>query len=138
MSFQGYLIKSASGSAVFPHKYIKLETYKGTPNQREEVDAYRDDYTRDLYREVADGMKSTIEFSTVDGLTLAEKEEIQSFFNSCMTDAIERKVYLNYWDDETNQYDTGYFYLPNMTYTIRQIDSTNIIYNSLAYKLIEY
>lgn len=138
--FQGYLIKAGNGNAIFPHKYISLETYKSTPNQREEIEAYRDDYTRDLTRITADGMKSTIEFSTLDGLTLEEKIEIQTFFKSAMIDKKERKVILTYWNDEENTYKTAYFYLPDMQYTVQEIDEekNTMTYKTLSYKLVEY
>ncbi len=136
--FEGYLIKSGNTNAVFPHKYIKLETYKATPNQREEIEAYRDDYTRDLTRVTAVGKKSKVEFSTLEGLNLAQKKEIQAFFNACMTDTSQRKVYLKCWNDETNEYFTSYFYIPDVEYPIREIKGHDITYNSLIYKLVEY
>ena len=137
-NFLGYLIKAGNSTAIFPHKYIKLETYKATPNQREEIEAYRDDYTRDLYRVTSDGMKTKVEFSTLDGLTLSEKLEIQTFFNNAMVDTTQRKVHITFWDDEKNEYRSSYFYIPDVDYSIRKIDGTDIIYNSLTYKLVEY
>lgn len=140
-NFKGYLIKSAEvGSLIFPHKYISLESYESTPNQREEVEAYRDDYTRDLTRVTADGMKSKITFSLLDGLTLEQKMEIQDFFNQSMVNEKERKVHITYWDDEKNAYKTSYFYYPDIAYQITRIDKENntLIYKSIKYTLIEY
>ena len=138
--FKGYLMKAGNSNTIFPHKYINISTYKATPNQREEIEAYRDDYTRDLHRLTADGMKSKITFSTVENITLEEKIEIQDFFNSCMVDKKERKVYLTYWDDEDNIYETSYFYYPDIQYTINKLDRENntIIYATLDYSLTEY
>lgn len=138
--FAGYLIKAGNGDRIFPHEYINLESYKTTPNQREEIEAYRDDYTRNLTRITADGMKTSIEFSTLDGLTLEEKIEIQAFFSSAMINTQARKVILNYWNDEENTYKTSYFYLPDVQYTISKIDreSNTMTYKSISYKLVEY
>lgn len=140
-NFKGYLIKSAEiDNLIFPEKYINLESYESTPDQREDADSYRDDYTRDLTRVVVDGMKSKIEFSLLDGLTLEQKMEIQDFFEQSMVDEKERKVHITYWDDEKNVYKTSYFYVPNMPYPISRIDKENntLIYKSLKYTLVEY
>ena len=42
MSFQNWLIRLAKTNVLFPHKYIKKETYKSTDLQRAEIKAYRD------------------------------------------------------------------------------------------------
>ncbi len=136
MEFEGYLIKSAAG--IFPHELIKLKSYKSTPNQREEIEAYRDDYTRDLTRITASGTKSAIEFATIDDLTLEQKKQIQSFFSDVTSDALQRKVRLTFWNDEDNAYYTKDFYIPDIEYNINRIKGNNIYYNSLTYKLTEY
>lgn len=139
-AFEGYLIKAGNSDEIFPHKYINISTYKSTPNQREEIEAYRDDYTRDLTRITADGMKTSIEFQTLDGISLEEKIEIQEFFKNCMVNEKERKVHITYWDDENNLYETSYFYLPDTQYTIDEINEKDMTmtYKSLTYKLVEY
>ena len=140
-NFKGYLIKSAEvDDLIFPEKYISLESYESTPDQREEVEAYRDDYTRDLTRVTADGMKSKVEFSLLDGLTLEQKMEVQDFFNKSMVDEKERKVHIEYWDDEKNEYKPAYFYYPDIKYQIIRIDKekNTLIYKAIKYTLIEY
>ena len=79
--FLGYLLKIANSSIIFPNHYIQYETWKSTPNQREEIKAYRDDNTRDLFRVTAEGRKTIISFSTRPGLNLQDKLIIQDFFN---------------------------------------------------------
>ena len=44
--FKGFLLKNSSGETL--DRYIQFDTYSSTPNQREEINAYRDDNTRDL------------------------------------------------------------------------------------------
>lgn len=136
MAFQGYLLKSAK--KIFPHKYIDYSSWDSTPNQREEIKAYRDDNTRNLTRVTAAGRKTAITFKTRDNLTLAEKKEIQNFFTESETDAAERKIQLTFWNDEDNAYKTGYFYRPNTKFQIKSISGNDIVYGSIQIDLVEY
>lgn len=136
MAFEGYLLKS--GNDIFPHKYIDFASWDSTPNQREEIKAYRDDNTRNLTRVTAAGRKTAITFKTRDNLTLNEKMEIQNFFTSHETNAAERKIPLTFWNDESNSYMTGNFYRPNIKFTIQSISGDNIIYKSIQIDLVEY
>ena len=139
-SFAGYLFKTSIGTTevIFPLKYIAFETWETTPNQREEIKAYRDDNTRNLTRVTAAGRKSKISFSIRDGISLEQKIEIQKFFTDHETSADERKIQITYWNDEENAYKTGYFYRPNMTFKISHITDTTIYYKSFKIELIEY
>lgn len=136
MAFAGYLLKS--GNDVFPMKYIEASSWDSTPDQREEIKAERDDNTRALIRVTAQGKKSVIHFKTRPNLTNAEKMAILNWFTSHETNAIERKITLTFWNEETNDYDTGDFYRPNMKYPIKKIEGTNIIYDAFEFDLIEY
>lgn len=140
MAFSGYLLAKIVGSNTvpFPSQYIKYESWSSNPDQREEIKAYRDDNTRNLTRVTAPGRKSVFSFSTRDGLHLSEKQEIQQFFYDAEIDHDQRKVYLIFWNDETNSYDTGYFYRPNMEFVIKKITETDIIYKELKLEFIEY
>lgn len=133
--FRGYLLRNEQGETI--DKYIQLDTYKSTPNQREEIDAYRDDNTRALYRETADGMKTAISFTSMP-VDLAGKMAIQSFFNNATVIAKERKVYLTYWNDEDNQYESSYFYIANYYFKIIRITEDNIFYEAIDFDLVEY
>ena len=46
INWQGFLFKATQSGDVFPDKYINYESYDTTPNQREEIKAYRDDNSR--------------------------------------------------------------------------------------------
>ena len=122
MAFEGFLMKAFE--TTFPHKYIQISTYQTTPSQRQDLDVPHD--------------RSKIVFKTIDDLKLAEKQEIQAFFNGAMTNARERKVTLTYWNDEDNIYKTGSFYIPDVTYPIKRIMGNDIVYDSVEYHLIEY
>ena len=144
MAWQGYLFKktitvgTSTVDVVFPDRYIALDTWDSTPNQREEIKAYRDDNTRDLTRITAQGKKSVFKFKTRKYLHLAEKQEIQNFFTLSESDPNQRKIYLTFWNDEDNTYKSGYFYRPNMNFKIYKITNDDIIYDEMSFELIEY
>lgn len=137
-NFEGYLIKF--GNVIMPNKYLVLDGWQATPNQRLEADAYRDANGL-LHRETLSNYKTEIVLSVAD-LELAEKLEFQHIINQAMINETERKVDVTYWNDETNEYvhsPTG-FYLPGIKWTITHVDekSKNIIYKTFSVKLIEY
>ena len=138
MAFSGYLLKGKQTNTVFPHKYIVLKSWSSTPNQREELKAYRDDNTRNLVRITAEGKKSIFSFDTRDNIHLADKTAIHDWFYANETDHIARKMYLEFWDDENNVYKTGYFYRPNIALPIVRITADDIIYASMHIDFIEY
>lgn len=136
-NWRGYLL-ATGGGAQFPHNFIKFDSYDITPDIREEVRAYRDDFSRNLYRLTATGTKSKITFETIDNLTLSEAFQIQSFFHNAETSHLERKVSITYWNPEYFRYDTGFFYRPDMDFKVRDIIGGEILYRSLKITLIEY
>lgn len=135
MVFEGFLMKAFE--TTFPHKYIQISTYQTTPSQRQDLDSYQDS-KGNLHRTVVPHDRSKIVFKTMDNLKLAEKQEIQAFFNGAMTNARERKITLTYWNDEDNMYKMGSFYIPDVTYPIKRIMGNDIVYDSVEYHLIEY
>ncbi len=134
--FEGYLFKS--GNDIFPHEYIAYETYSTLPNSREEIKAYRDDNTRDLTRITASGTKSSFSFNTRPNLHLADVEKILEFFTSHESSALERKINLTYWNNESLEYKTSDFYRADITFDIKQITDSDIIYKEATISLVEY
>ena len=134
-AFAGYLLQNSLGETI--DEYIELESYDSTPNQREEIDAWRDDNTGELFRETAEGMKTVIHFTTTE-LNMEDKEAIQQFFKHATVIDKERKVQLTYWNDEDNAYKIGYFYRPNMEFTIQEYTADDIIYASMSFEFVEY
>lgn len=137
-NFRGYLLKATKTNTIFPMKYISYDTWESTPKQREELKAYRDDNTRNLTRVTAQGMKSIFSFETREGLHLDEKIEIQNFFTNGESDNHQRKINLQYWNDETNQYETADFYRPDIAFPIRKITGNDIIYGAMKFSFVEY
>lgn len=130
--YQGYLLKF--GNKIMPNNYI-LE-YSSVPNQRMEADAERDQ-NGTLQRSTLSATKTNITFST-HILSLEEKTAFQNIYNSAITNKLQRKCTVTYWDDETNTYKTGLFYIPDITYSVMDADSTDITYNPITVELIEY
>lgn len=155
-NFLGYFLKATKTGVIFPMSYIEYDTYTCTPNQREEIKAYRDENTRELFRITAAGMKTKITFSTRKTLHKADKKAILKFFTdeeALDTDPYtalkQRKVQLTYWNEEEDTYKTSYFYIPNLTFKVKHIYPTerfdtnhnriyDIIYEALEFEVIEY
>lgn len=131
-NYKGYLLKF--GSTVMPNKYF-LE-YSSTPNQRMESDAQRDQLG-DLHRTTLPHHKTSITFST-HILSLNEKINFQNIINGAMTNSLQRRVPVTYWNDETNKYCSGSFYIPDIEFQVIDADANNIEYNPITVELIEY
>ncbi len=140
MAWEGYLFKALKTNEVFPETLINYGSWSGTPNQREELKAWREDNSRDLHRITAQGRKSIFSFKTRKYLHLADKLAIISFFdrNEEPGDKGERKIHLRFWNDETNDYGEGWFYRPNMPFKIVWISDTDIKYDELDFEFIQY
>lgn len=136
-NWRGYFFKATATNKIFPMKYIAFETWESSPNQREEVKAYRDDFTRELFRITADGEMSTFSFTTRDNLHLDEKIEIQQFFYNAETSHKQRNIMLEYWNEEINNYETKLFYQPNPTFQVKRVTDTDIIYKERKIELIQ-
>lgn len=136
MAFEGWLIKF--GSTKLPNQYI--EKYKETPNQRLELDAYRDT-TALLHRETSPNYKSKIAIP-IRALYLGEKIVLKAIVDSGITadGARERKVSATYWNSEEMDYKTGIFYMPDIDYTISNVNEhrLNLVYEPFEIQLIEY
>lgn len=136
--FRGYLLKATKTDEVFPLEYIVWEGYKSTPNQREEIKAYRDENSRNLHRITAKGKKTRIDFTIRHNLHLADKKKIQKWFTDAESVSAERKINLEYWNDEDNKYETGDFYRPDIEFTIKEVLENDLIYKELPITLVEY
>lgn len=136
--FKGYLLKF--GNTIFPNEYLAIDKCTSTPNTRVEIEAYRDDYTQNLTRVTAPGKKTKEEYYTKDDLTLEDKITIQNIMKSGLIDELQRKYHVTFWNDETNSYQEADIYIPDITYTRKQIDEKNntIIYESIKIATVEY
>lgn len=138
-NFEGWLIKF--GNVVLPNSYLLADGWESTPNQRVEVDAYRDSNML-LHRETSENFKTSLTLN-IREMTL---EEMAAFKNVIGLATLpesskkERKVSVTYWNDETLNYSTGEMYMPDITYSIHHVDESecDIEYNPFTLELIEY
>ena len=108
MAFQGYYIKV--GNYTIPLTFMKLESYKSAPNQRQDLDSYRD-ANGYLHRNVLSHTATKLEFET-PYLTFKDMRSLIQNIRANYTDELARTVELTYYDEETDSYKTGTFYMP--------------------------
>lgn len=136
MAFQGWLIKF--GTTILPNSY--LERYKDTPNQRLELNAYRD-MAALLHRETSANHKTKIVIP-VRKLYLGEKIVLKAIIDSGVVEdgERERKVSITYWNSEDMDYKTGIFYIADIEYDITNVNERklNMTYEPFEISLTEY
>lgn len=134
MAFEGWLVKF--GSTAVPNSY--LEKYKDTPNQRVDLDAYRDQAIL-LHRETSPNYKSKIVIP-IRKLYLGEKIVLKAIIDSGIINEVERKVSVTYWNSEEMDYKSGIFYIPDIEYTISRVNERKLdmVYEPFEIQLIEY
>lgn len=138
MAFSGYLIKvGGSNGSELPMKYIKIQGYSITPNQRMESEAKRA-VTGVLHRTTVAHTASKIEFDTPN-MTNADVDAMMTLFKNNWTSTPERKLKLYYYDMESDSYKEGDFYMPDIKFQIDHIRGNNvIIYKETKVTFIEY
>lgn len=139
MAFNGYLIKlGGSNGTVLPLKYMRFQTYNVTPQQRQDLDSTVDT-SGYLHRHPVAHRRSKIEFNT-PMMYNNDIENLMSMFRTAWTSDSERKLTLEYYDPEANNYKTGTFYMPDTEFNMTTIDTARntILYNELRFAFIEY
>lgn len=143
MAFAGYLIKlkkisQNDSDEELPLEYMAVDSYDATPNQRMEVKANRA-VTGKLVRNNVAHTATKIEFETPP-CTNREAVALNTLLQAHFTNTLERAISIEYYDNETDSYKTGDFYMPDTQYKISRIDNVaNIIYyDKIRYAFIEY
>lgn len=135
MAYNGYLVKV--GNYIIPNSFINLDSFEIVPDQRQDIDPYRDSNGK-LHRKVVSNKPSAIRFSTVM-LHRVEQVALRTGIKN-NTSAAERKASVTYYNPDTDSYDTRDMYFPDVSYTINRVDDVNmdIVYNPINYELIGY
>ena len=120
-NYKSYLLKF--GDTEFPNN--SFAEYLSTPDQRMDNDAERDD-NGGLQRSTLPTGKTSITFST-HILHLNEKINMQNIINSAIVNTVQRKCYVTYWNDETTSDDSGYFYIPDIEFSVMDASKTDIL-----------
>ena len=139
MAFSGYLIKLKGGTAEeLPMKYIGIESYSCTPDQRMESQATRAT-TGLLHRTTVAHKPVKIEFETPP-MTNKDISALNTLIQGHFTDALQRKLTIEFYNNETDSYRDATVYMPDTQYKISRIDKTNniIYYDKVRYAFIEY
>lgn len=134
-NFNNYYVKAYNG--VILDQYLAVEGYKNTPDQRQDKDSYRDGYGV-LHRQVLPNVATTLELTTRDGLTVDQVIAFKNAIATGITNSMERKVTLTYWNDERMAYCTDTFYMPDMTFVHSRIQDGTSIYKSTTFKFVGY
>ena len=119
-----------------PLKYMRYEEYKVTPDQMIDLDSYVSE-TGVLIRNVLSHTRSKIEFNT-PYITSTDWNTLWSLISTYFTSASERKVTIQYYDPLTDDYKTANCYVPDVEFTIRNIDNGVINYDGIRVAFIEY
>lgn len=133
--FEGYLIKT--GNFIIPLSIMEFDSYKGV-NSVLDVDANRD-CDGDLHRNALKNKKFKAEFTTIP---LTNKLWIQ-FYNRIKENFVEpkeRKLLCTVYIEEDDEYVDGYAYIPDIEFTIADIDSKSntINYDGIRLAFIQY
>lgn len=118
---------------IIPLTYMKLESYQSSPDQRQDLDSYRDANGL-LHRNVLSHTATKIEFETPYMYNFQMRELLDGIKRN-LTDVNARNITLMYYNEETDTYKTGEFYMPGtMTYEHYNKD----IYAPCRFAFIEY
>lgn len=138
-NFEGWLIKF--GNVQLPNSFLLADGWESTPNQRLELDAYRDANAL-LHRETTDDFKTKLRLN-IRETTLTERIALNNVIGLATlpdTDRKQRRVSLTYWNDEDLDYASGTFYISDTSYSIHTLDEDecDIEYNPFTITLVEY
>lgn len=139
-NFTGYLLMVGTGANAveIPLKYMRLESYSVTPDQRMEWSAERDT-TGVLHRETVSNKPPKIEFET-PYLFSRDVAILNSIISDGYTIEAERKLTITYYDPEEDDYKTADVYCPDRKYEIYNVDQENqrILFKPIRYAFIGY
>ena len=137
--FGGWLIKF--GDVVLPNSFLLADGWESTPNQRVEIDAYRDANIL-LHRETSPNFKTKLTLN-IREMNLEERRAWNNIIGLAelpQTEKNQRRVRCAYWNDETLEYSAGIFYMSDTTYSIHTLSEQerDIDYNDFKVTLVEY
>ena len=128
--------KFSFGSCTFDH-LIKAETFKITPNARQDLDSYRD--TEGVLQRNALAHTATIvEFDTRP-MWDNDFSAMMNAITSSYSNVNERDGTATYFDEENQTTKTGHFYLDsNFQVSVMQQWGNRTLYDSCHFKFVEY
>lgn len=131
MAFNGrYYIKV--GDYEIPLEYMKASSYKSSSNVQD-LDSYRD-ADGYLHRNVLEHVAHKLEFETTY-LYNAQFRSLWDNIKANMTNILHRDCPVRYYDEESDSYKTGSFYMPG---TMEYTHMNKNIYEPVRIAFIEY
>lgn len=120
-----------------PNKYISLTSYVSTPNQRQDLDSYQDSQGF-LHRNTLNHKRSKLEWNTPP-MVERELKALQDLLESGIINANERKLKIVHYCFDTNTYETGTFYMPDITFTpLLMRPNGEVVLDKVRLAFIEY
>lgn len=140
MSFNGYLIRliaTNNTKTELPIKYIRYDTYKCEKNTMD-LDPTRS-LDGQLHRNPLRHTAYKVEFET-PSMSGQELQAFLSIIRAKYRSSLAKDVYMEYYDPEVDSYRTGHFYVPDINFQIRNVDTAHnkINYNQVRIAFIEY
>lgn len=116
---------------------IKADSYRITPNARQDLDSYRD-ASGILRRTALEHSATIVEFDTIP-MWDNKYNAMMSSLTGSYINSNERDANCTYWDTENLTTKTGHFYLDsNYQASIKQQWGNKILYDSCHFKFVEY
>lgn len=136
MAFNGSLL--SLGGSDFPLKYVFKESYKVTPNRRQDLDPYRDANGL-LHRNTLSHTATTISLQTKP-MWNSDMASLMSFIRGKYTNSQEKKLSITYYCPDIDSYKTGNFYVPDIEFNMDLVDTAKkrVLYYSTTLEFIEY
>ena len=132
MAFNGsFYIKV--GDYPIPLRFMAYKTYVSAPDQTQDLDSYRDGDGL-MHRNVLDHTVTKLKFETPI-MTNKQFRTLISNIRANMTDIIAKDVPLRYYDEWTDSYKNGNFYMPG---TMEFTHFNKQIYEPTTITFIEY
>lgn len=124
------------GNYIFPDEYIAEGGYDCTPNQRQDLDPYTDQYGV-TQRNALAHTKTQVVITTRKGLKWEQVESIMQGITSNYINARERDANCTYFDTEYFELSSGHhMYLdPSLSTKILKMDGK---FDTLTFTFIEY
>lgn len=118
--------------------WIQADSVDITPHQRTDLDSYVNGNGA-LKRTVLPHYRTKINLTTTI-LTASQLASLRGIISRALNYGVvsERKVHVKYFDPEANDYTTGVFYIPDITYNFKTVLDGVLYYQPIPLTLIEY
>ena len=134
MAYSGYLIEV--NNTRISYNYIQYGTYHCTPNQRLDLDSFRDS-TGILHRNVLNHTATKITFQTVE-MNETTKVTLMNTLNGAFINSLERKLNIKYYSPDLSIYKNATVYMPDIDFELDRDENGVLWYKPFTLTFIEY